>query len=171
MKAEYSIPRRKDRTIKDENWICEMLETSLFCTVASVLDGQPFLRPSAFYYSPKDHAIFIHGAHSGRTIDNVNLEDRVCLCVYAVGAFRTHQRAFEFFQEQAGVIVFGRASQLTDNAKKHAVMQGTFEKHAPHLVKGVDYEPASQDEIDETTIIQINIDHWSGKMKWSRAEP
>ncbi len=167
MEAELAIPRRRDRMVSDESWIREMLRYSLFCTVATVLDGQPFLRPSAFFYSEDDHAIYIHGAHSGRAFDNVKVEERVCLCVYAVGALRTHERAFGFFQEQAGVMVFGAAVPETDDAKKHAVIQALVEKHAPHLEKHVDYAPASQAEIDKTKIVRIEIAHWSGKLKWT----
>ena len=59
---------------------------------------------------------------------------------------------FEFFLEQAGVIVFGKASVLNDNKRKHEVMQLLFEKHTPHLEVHKDYESASQSEIDQTTI-------------------
>jgi hypothetical protein len=153
--------------VRDENWIREMLKYSMFCTVATVLDGQPFLRPSAFIYVEEDHAIYIHGAHSGRTVDNVKKEPRVCLCVYAVGAFRLDDRAFSFFQENAGVIVFGTASPLSDNDKKRAVLQAMFEKHTPHLTVDVDYEPASREEIDKTSVTRIDIDRWSGKLRWT----
>lgn len=167
METKKATPRRRDRMVRDEAWIREMLQYSLFCTVASVSEGQPFLRPSAFVYNEDDHAIYIHGAHSGQTIDNVDADDRVCLCVYAVGAMRPHRRVFEGFQEQAGVIVFGSAVPVTDNDKKHQMMQALAEKHFPHLEKDIDYDPASQEEIDETTVLCIKIDQWSGKMKWT----
>jgi nitroimidazol reductase NimA-like FMN-containing flavoprotein (pyridoxamine 5'-phosphate oxidase superfamily) len=167
MNKKHAVPRRRDRMVRDETWIREMLSYSLFCTVASVLDGQPFLRPSAFVFVEGDNAIYIHGAHTGRTIDNVSTDTRVCLCVYDVGAMRVHERAFEFFQEQAGVVVFGEVSTVTDDNRKHEIMQATIEKYAPHLKKNIDYQPASKEEIDETTVLQIHIDHWSGKMKWT----
>lgn len=167
MDKDIASPRRKDRTVSDEAWIKDMLRYEQFCVVASAQDNQPFLRPSAFYYDEDDHAIYIHGAHSGRTFGNVTDNNKVSLCVFAAGPMRTHARAFEFLQEHAGVIVFGETSEVLDNAKKHAVMQSTFSKHAPHLAIGVDYEPASQEEIDETTVIRISIAAWSGKVKWT----
>ena len=162
-----NIPTRKDRWVRDEDWMRSMLRYSLFCTVATISKGRTFLRPSAFYYDPDDHAIYIHGAHQGRSFDNTQENKSVTVCVYDVGAMRVHERAFEFMQEHAGVIVFGTTSKAINNAKKHAVMRNTFAKHAPHLKEGVDFLPASQEEIDETTIVRINIDEWSGKMKWT----
>ena len=163
--------RRKDREIKDESWIKDILRYEPYCTVASALNNQPFVRPSAFYYSESDHSIFIHGAHAGRNFDNLKQNPDVCLCVYVVGKMRGHRRAFEFFLEQAGVIVFGKASIVSDNNRKHEVMQLLFEKHTPHLEIHKDYEPANQSEIDQTTIYRIKIDAWSAKMKWTDDEP
>ena len=167
MDYRLATPRRRDRQIRDESWIKDMLRHEMFCTVATAKDEQPFIRPSAFIYIEEDHAIYIHGAHRGRAFDNAAENERVCLCVYAVGAMRTHRRAFEFFQEQAGVMVFGPARPVLDNEKKHSVMQVFFAKHAPHLEPNVDYEHASQSEIDATTILRIDIERWSGKMKWT----
>lgn len=167
MDKELASLRRKDRAVVDVDWIKDMLRYQQFCVVATVTDNQPFLRPSAFYYDEDDHAVYIHGAHSGRAMENMADNNKVSLCVFAIGPMRTHARAFEFLQEHAGVIVFGTASVVAGSEKKHAVMQATFSKHAPHLKSDVDYEPASQAEIDETTIIRISISTWSGKLKWT----
>ena len=166
-KNSDAIPRRKDRWVRDEDWMRSMLQYSLFCTVATVSNGRAFVRPSAFYYSPDDHAIYVHGAHQGRSFDNAEENNNVTVSVYDIGAMRVHERAFEFTQEHAGVIAFGTASKVTDNNTKHSVMKNTFIKHAPHLSEGVDYQPANQDEIDETSILKISIEEWSGKMKWT----
>lgn len=167
MDEQLVTPRRRDRQVHDENWIREMFTYSLFSTVATVMDGQPFLRPSAFIYVEEDHAIYIHGAHTGRAIDNVKEEPRVCLCVYEVGAFRMDDFAFSFYQEQAGVMVFGTTSPVLDNDKKHEVMQLLMEKHTPHLTVDTDYRPANSKEIDVTTVIRIDIERWSGTLKWT----
>ena len=163
--------RRKDREITDVSWIKDILRYEPYCTVATVENSQPFIRPSAFYYSESDHSIYIHGAHKGRNFDNLKKNPEICLCVYVVGKMRGHRRAFEFFLEQAGVIVFGKTSILGDNVRKHEVMQLLFDKHTPHLEAHQDYEPASQSEMDQTAIHQIKIDSWSGKMKWTDDEP
>lgn len=162
-----TTPRRKDRWVRDQDWMRSMMQYSLFCTIATVSDGRAFMRPSAFYYDADDHAVYIHGAHQGRSFENTEENNKVTVCVYDIGAMRVHERAFEFLQEHAGVIAFGTASKVTDNAKKHFVMGRTFAKHAPHLTEGVDFQPANQNEIDETTVIRIDIEEWSGKLKWT----
>lgn len=163
--------RRKDRLVQDEDWIKDMLRFEPYCTVATAVNNQPFIRPSAFYYSEVDNAIYIHGAQRGRGFDNLKVNNNVCLCVYVTGKMRGHVRAFDFFLEQAGVIVFGQAFVVEDNQKKQEVMQALFEKHVPQLIPFEDYEPASQSEIDQTTVYRIDIEAWSGKMKWTDEEP
>ncbi len=169
--SEFTKIRRKDREVEDESWIKDILRYEPYCTVATVTDNQPFIRPSAFYYSESAHSIYIHGAHKGRNFDNLKTNPEICLCVYVVGKMRGHQRAFEFFLEQAGVIVFGKTTILNDDARKHEVMQLLFQKHTPHLEVYTDYQPASQSEMDQTTIYEIKIDSWSGKLKWTDDEP
>ncbi|NOR61659.1 MAG: hypothetical protein GQ535_04080 [Rhodobacteraceae bacterium] len=80
MEQNYiSSLRRKDRAVTDETWIKDMLRYEQFCVIASAQDNQPFLRPSAFFYDEKAHAIYIHGAHTGRSFDNVNDNNKVSL--------------------------------------------------------------------------------------------
>ena len=69
------------------------------------------------------------------------------------------------------MIVFGSASRVLNDSTKHRVMQALFEKHAPHLESGVDDEPASQEEIEQTTVWRIDIEEWSGKIKWTDDGP
>ena len=115
----------------------------------------------------KKNAIYIHGAGKGRGFDKLQSNNNVCLSVFVAGNMRGHTRAFDFFTEHAGGIVFGKASLVEDNLTKHNDMQALFQKHTPHLTPHVDYEPASQAEIDQTTIYRIDIEAWSGKMKWT----
>lgn len=163
--------RRKDRLVIDEEWVKDILRYEPFCVVGTADDKQPFLRPTAFYYHEQDHAIYIHGAHEGRGFGNLRDNNLVSLCLYVTGRMRGNSRAFDFFQEHAGVIVFGHSEEIKDNDKKHAIMQSIFEKHTPHLKANIDYEPASQEEIDSTSIFRIEIDDWTGKMKWTDVEP
>ncbi len=95
----------------------------------------------------------------------------VSLCLYAAGRMRGSDRAFDFMQEHAGVIVFGCAVEGKNSTKKRDILQLLFEKHTPpHLKVNVDYEPASQKEIDSASVFRIDIDDWSGKMKWTNVE-
>ena len=163
--------RRKDREVQDQSWIKDVLRFEPYCSVATVADNHPFVRPYAFYYSESDHAIYIHGAHQGQNFDNLKKNNEVCLSIHVVGKMRGHTRAFEFFLEQAGVLVLGKASAVDDNQKKHTVMQALFEKYTPHLVADKDYEPANQAEVKQTTVYKIDITAWSGKLKWTDDNP
>ena len=168
---ERSSVYRQDRAIVDDDWIRDILRYEPYATLATARRNQPFIRPTAFLFDEEQNAIYVHGAHQGRGFDNLTENPQVCLCVYVVGAMRGHTRAFEFFLEHGGVMVFGSASRVLDDSTKHRVMQALFEKHAPHLESGVDYEPASQEEVERTTVWRIDIEEWSGKVKWTDDEP
>ena len=65
--------------------------------------------------------------------------------------------------------MFASASRVVHKSTRPRVIQTLFEKHAPHLESGVEYEPASQEEIEQTTVWRIDIEECSEKIKWTDA--
>lgn len=156
-------PRRTDRTVEDEAWFREFLHRTPSGVLASVSDGEPFLTPLIFVYDPDAHAIYVHLSPRGRTVANVAEHDRVSFNVNAIGRFIPDWKAWEFSNEYESVTAFGTATVLEDTARKRHALQLLMAKYAPHLDPGEDYRPITDDEIDRTAVIAVEIDRWSGK--------
>jgi len=159
--------RRQDRA-KDDAWIRAFLHRAPFGSMATVHDGQPFIVTRKFAYDEATHAIYLHGAARGRTYDNVQADGRVCFSASEMGRLLPAKRAMDFSVEYSGVVVFGRATIVTDTVEAQRGLQLILDKYFPHLRPGEDYEPATDTDLKVTAVYRIDIESWSGKEK--RAE-
>lgn len=168
--AKRSEMRRADRQVNDEQWIRAMLRDEPIAVIATVQNGQPFLRMLGFLYEEAEHTIYIHGAKEGRGAYTLGLDGRLCLTVYRFGRMIPSKRAFTYFLEYASVIVFGQAVEIHDDAIKAEKMQRLMNKWAPQMKAGIDYEPGSAEELGRTAVYRVAIEEWSGKQKNKKDE-
>ena len=162
--------RRRDRAVMEDGWIRELLQRAPFGTLATVHDGQPFLNMNVFVYDAAAHALYLHTARTGRTRDNIEAEERVCFGVAEMGRLLPAPTAMHFSVEYAGVVVFGRARVVQDDAEAGQALQLLLNKYAPHLRPGRDYRAVQPEELALTSVYRIDIDEWSGKQKVAPAD-
>jgi nitroimidazol reductase NimA-like FMN-containing flavoprotein (pyridoxamine 5'-phosphate oxidase superfamily) len=163
--TDWTRIRRRDRAVDDDAWIRDMLTRVPFGTLATVADGQPFVNANIFAYVEADHAIYTHTARTGRTRANVEGDERVCFCVSEMGRLLPAATALEMSVEYAGVVVFGRASVVEDEATARRGLDALLAKYFPHLQSGRDYRAIVPEELARTTVYRVVIDRWSGKRK------
>ena len=154
--------RRSDRA-QDDAWILAFLMDGVVGTMATSLDGQPFLVTRNYAYDPNCHAVYMHGAKRGRTYSNVQANNRVCFSVSKMGRLLPADEALEVGVEYAGVVAFGRAFIVDDPDEASHGLQLLMEKYFPHLESGVDYEPITPEGLKITAVFRIDIESWSGK--------
>jgi nitroimidazol reductase NimA-like FMN-containing flavoprotein (pyridoxamine 5'-phosphate oxidase superfamily) len=157
--------RRKDRAVTDEGWIRDLLRRAPFGTLATSRGGQPCVNMNIFVYDEEAHALYLHTARQGLTRDNVDAEERVCFGVSEMGRLLPAPTALHFSVEYAGVVVFGRARVIDDEAEAARALQKLLDKYAPHLRPGRDYRPIQPEELAVTAVYRVAIDQWSGKQK------
>jgi len=156
---------RKDRAVGDDEWIIRMLRRAPMGYLATLQGGQPFINSNLFVYDEPSHAIYMHTAKVGRTRANIENSERVCFTVTTMGRLLPASEALEFSVEYAGVVVFGLARIVADQAEASAALQMILDKYAPHLKPDRDYRASTPGEIDRTTVYKIAIESWSGKKK------
>ncbi|MGB1288823.1 MAG: pyridoxamine 5'-phosphate oxidase family protein [Aggregatilineales bacterium] len=157
--------RRNDRAVEDESWIVDFLETAAIGTMASVHDGQPFMNTNLFIYDANRHCVYTHTARVGRTRANLELDRKVSFSIMEMGRMLPAPEALEFSVEYAGVMIFGTASIVDDEAEATDALQQLLDKYSPHLTAGQDYRPPVPEELKRTSVFRIDIEQWSGKKK------
>ena len=170
MSNKNSLPpftdmRRKDRAVNDAAWIGALLHRAPFGVLATVWEERPFAVARNFAYDEAHHVIYFHGAQKGQTYENIQVNNQVCLNVSEMGRLLPGKRALNFGVEYASVVIFGRASVVTDVVEAKHGLQLLLDKHFSHLRPGEDYEPTADVDLKVTAVFRIDIDGWSGKQK------
>ncbi len=101
----------------------------------------------------------------GRFAANIQANPKVSLSVSWMGRMLPAETALEFSTEYAGVIVFGQARLIKDQAEASRALQLLLDKYFPHLHSGKHYSPIFPAELKRTAVFRIDIEQWSGKMK------
>ena len=139
--------RRKDRAVEDDAWIRRFLAESPEGILATVDGDQPFVHVNTFVYDEATHAIYLHTAGKGRLRTNIEANPKVSFCSSRMGRLLPADTAREFSVEYESVIIFGRASILTDLELAKEKMQLLLDKYFRHLKPGTDYRPITDTEI------------------------
>jgi nitroimidazol reductase NimA-like FMN-containing flavoprotein (pyridoxamine 5'-phosphate oxidase superfamily) len=158
-----AIPRRRDRTVDDDEWIRAFLTEAPFGVIATVSDGQPHLHPMVFVFDGRHDLIYFHGARKGRLFANIEQDARVCFNASAMGSLRPGDKACNFDAEYESVIVFGRAHVVADEAEATRALRLLLDKYHPDLEYGEDYQPIDPARLAATAVYRLQIDAWSGK--------
>jgi nitroimidazol reductase NimA-like FMN-containing flavoprotein (pyridoxamine 5'-phosphate oxidase superfamily) len=156
---------RQDRAVEDEAWIRALLHRAPWGVLATTFREQPFINSNLFAFDEAAHALYLHTAREGRTRTNIEQNGRVCFSVSEMGRLLPADKALEFSVEYAGVVVFGHATIVNDEAEARHGLQLLLDKYAPHLRPGRDYRPITDDELARTAVYRIHIEEWSGKKK------
>jgi nitroimidazol reductase NimA-like FMN-containing flavoprotein (pyridoxamine 5'-phosphate oxidase superfamily) len=157
--------RYAKRAVDNPEWIRQFLHKAPVGVLATTFGDQPFVNMNLFVYDEGNHCIYMHTAQTGRTQTNVESAAKVCFGVYEMGRLLPAAEALEFSVEYSGVVVFGRATLLTDDAQKTYALQKLLDKYFPHLEPGNHYRPITLDELKRTAVYRIDIEEWSGKRK------
>ncbi|MFC7046030.1 pyridoxamine 5'-phosphate oxidase family protein [Halobacteriaceae archaeon GCM10025711] len=157
--------RLSQRAVEDDDWIAAFLSRQPTCVLGLVDDGSPYVVNQLFVYDPAEHAIFLHGANTGRTRTIVERGDSpdASLTVSRMGRLLPAAMPVDFDVEYASVVVDGEIGLVEDPAKKRLALERIMEKFAPHMRPGEDYDPIADSSIERTSVYRIDVDGWSAK--------
>ena len=154
------VKRIPDRGHYDRETLYKILDDGFICHVGFVMDGQPFVIPTA--YGRKDDVIYIHGATTSRMLKVLQTNAPVCLTVTHTDGLVLARSVFHHSMNYRSAVVFGRATLVPDDEKVEAlkvvtenILQGRWEEAR---------EPNSK-ELKATSVLAIQIDEASSKIR------
>ena len=62
-------------------------------------------------------------------------------------------------------VVFGTAREVADVSKKARIFDAMVQRYFSGRTLGYDYNPPSSADLAVTTVIEVQIDEWSGKAR------
>ena len=153
------------RIPKRANYECEtvyqILDEGLVCHVGFVVDGQPFVIPTA--YGRVEDKLYIHGSPASRMLRNLQEGIPVCITVTLIDALVLARSAFHHSMNYRSVVVFGTASVVSNPEEKLEALHAFTE----HVVPGrwEEVRQPSRSELTGTLVLSLPLVEASAKVR------
>ncbi len=147
--------RRKDREIKDQSVIEEMIQQAQVCRLAMVDQDKPYVIPMSFGF--KWPCLYFHSAHEGRKIEVLKINPHVCFEFDQLIKLKKHKEACEWGVAYNSVIGEGNAILVEDIREKELALQVIM---AQYSTRQFAFPPET---LAKTAVIKVLITHISGK--------
>jgi nitroimidazol reductase NimA-like FMN-containing flavoprotein (pyridoxamine 5'-phosphate oxidase superfamily) len=153
------------RIPKRANYECEtvyqILDEGLVCHVGFVVDGQPFVIPTA--YGRVEDKLYIHGSPASRMLRSLQEGIPVCITVTLIDGLVLARSAFHHSMNYRSVVVFGTASVVSNPEEKLEALYAFTE----HVVPGrwEEVRQPSRSELTGTLVLSLPLVEASAKVR------
>ncbi len=140
-----------------------ILDAGFVCHVGLVApDGSPVVIPTA--YGRVGRTLFLHGSPASRLLRGAKADGvEICVTVTLVDGLVLARSAFHHSMNYRSVVVFGRATEVTDLDEKAEALRAFVD----HVVPGRSDEVRGGDEkeLRGTTVLALSLDEASAKVR------
>jgi len=145
----------------DEGTIHSILDEALVCHVSYVLEGQPFIIPTA--YCRVDNKLYLHGSVGSHFFMQMAKGIPVCIAVTLVDALVLARSVFHHSLNYRSVVIFGNTRLVEDPAERWLAA----ERFTEHVIPGRwdDARKPTESEMKKTMFIAVEMDEVSAKVR------
>ena len=158
--SRNKVKRVPKRGHYDQKTVYEVLDAGFVCHVGFVVNGQPFVIPTA--YGREDDTIYIHGATKSRMMMAAGEGVPICITVTHLDGIVLARSAFHHSMNYRSVVVFGEAHEVEPDQKNHAlyviseqILKDRWEES----------RQPSEKELKATTVLAVKINEASAKIR------
>jgi nitroimidazol reductase NimA-like FMN-containing flavoprotein (pyridoxamine 5'-phosphate oxidase superfamily) len=119
-------------------------------------DGYPYGVPINHYFDPEAMKLYFHGDVQGSRIECAQKEDRASFCCFRERG--TEER--HWYKTFESVIVFGHLKFIEDRDLKARIVWKLTRGFTEEMKE---YEAEIESAIDKTSVIEMSIEHVTGK--------
>jgi nitroimidazol reductase NimA-like FMN-containing flavoprotein (pyridoxamine 5'-phosphate oxidase superfamily) len=155
MKTE---PRRTDRTMKNSREMELMMERMPVGRLAVITEDGPYVIPVNYLFF--EGSIYFHSGRSGRKMEALQADSRVCFLVDEIGPQVLWEQGCGISQVYKSVVCFGKAEFVDGPVEKRTILEAMVQKYVP---SSYPLSPMTDEKIKRTAVVRIVIDSMSGK--------
>jgi nitroimidazol reductase NimA-like FMN-containing flavoprotein (pyridoxamine 5'-phosphate oxidase superfamily) len=154
------VRRLPARANYERELIHSILDEGLICHVAFVVDGQPFVIPTA--YARVGDRVYLHGSPASRMLRTLQKGVEVSICVTLLDGLVLARSSFHHSMNYRSVVLFGTASVVEGAEKGWAL-----ERFVEHVIPGRNetIRGANEEELRKTLVLSLPIDEASAKVR------
>jgi len=155
------IKRLPQRGHYDRALIDSILDEGLICHVGFVVDGQPFVIPTA--YGRVGDRLYLHGSPASRMLRTLQQGVEVCVTVTLLDGLVLARSAFHHSMNYRSVVVFGTATLVNDPDEKMTALQAFTNHIVPQRWEQV--RPTTHQEVAGTLVLSLPLQEASAKVR------
>ncbi len=159
--ARTRVRRKPDRGHHDKATVNAILDAGLLAHVGYVIDGQPFVMPTA-YWRAGEH-VYWHGSAASRMLRTLTGGVPACLTVSHLDGIVLARSGFHHSLNYRSVMVFGTARLVADDEGKARALEDFMARIAPGRWDEV--RAPTKQELKATTVLFMPIEEVSAKVR------
>jgi nitroimidazol reductase NimA-like FMN-containing flavoprotein (pyridoxamine 5'-phosphate oxidase superfamily) len=164
MTSRSQIKRHPERAVPDET--SDILLEGAVAHVGFADEVGPVVIPLLYGFSQSEPGrIILHGSRASRLQKVLASGAPACVTVTLLDGL-VYSRSAKFHSANyRSVTCFGRAEEITDPAAKKSAMAAMTARYFQGRTSGRDYEPPTERELDEITVVEFTIEESSAKAR------
>ena len=151
-------PRRADRTMKTSREMELLLERMSVGRLAVTTEDGPYIIPVNYLFL--EGSIYFHSGLSGRKMEALQIDSRVCFLVDEVGPQVLWNQGCGISQIYRSVMCFGKAVFVEDPLEKRRMLERMVQKYVP---SGYHLSPMIDQNVKKTAVVRVVIESMTGK--------
>ena len=153
--------REPHRGVYDRAAAYQILDEGFICHVGFVVDGQPFVIPTAF--GRVNDNLYIHGSAASRMLRNLDKGVPVCVTVTLLDGLVLARSIFNHSMNYRSVVVLGTAVAVLDAKEKLEALKLVSE----HILPGrwAESRQPNERELKQTLVMRLPIEEFSAKVR------
>ena len=160
------IHRLPSRGHYDRETIYRILDSNFLCHVSFVLDGNPYIIPTA--YGRDGDFIYLHGSARSRMLMHLATGTETAIAITQIDGIVLARSLFHSSMNYHSVVVFGTCEEVTDPEGKRHGLHIVSERIWPG--RWDEARVPDEDELKATTVIRMLIREGAAKIRTGPAK-
>ena len=159
--SRNKVKRAPKRGNYDRQTIYEILDEGLICHIGFVINGQPFVIPTA--YGRVNDQLYIHGSPASRMLRTLQQGVEVCVTVTLLDGLVLARSAFHHSMNYRSVVVFGIATVVESAEEKMAALRAFTDHIVPD--RWAEVRIPTEQEVAGTLVLSLPLQEASAKIR------
>jgi nitroimidazol reductase NimA-like FMN-containing flavoprotein (pyridoxamine 5'-phosphate oxidase superfamily) len=155
------VKRLGYRACYDRDTVYGILDAGLVCHVGYVIDGQPYVTPTACWR--EGDRVYWHGSSASRMLRRLEEGVPVCVTVAHLDGLVLARSGFHSSINYRSVMAFGTAEAVTGEAAKLTALESFSERLAPG--RWAEQRAPSKQELKATLVMSLKLEEVAAKVR------
>ncbi len=155
------VKRQGMRAHYNRETVYGILDAGLMCHVGYVIDGQPYVTPTAYWRAGE--RVYWHGSSASKMLRRLENGVPVCFTVALLDGLVLARSGFHSSINYRSLMAFGTAEEVEGDERKLAALEAFTERLTPG--RWAELRPVTKQELKATTVMSMKLEEVVAKIR------